>query len=501
MRLAHASRLPIAVLLAALAGLLAQGQASASTPEAAPDPRFDRVAAVVQEQMKALGVPGAALGILADGRVHTRGFGVTNIDHPLPVTDDTLFQIGSISKTFTGTAIMRLAEQGKLRLDDPIRKYLPHFAVNDADASSRATVRDTLTHMGGWEGDFFDDPSSGDDALEQIVERMGRLEQTAKVGEMWGYNNAGFYVAGRIIEVVTGKPFERALRELVLDPIGIDRAYLFPAEVMTHRFVVGHGAPKGVARVLTPWPIPRAANAAGGITTDVASMLRYAAFHMGDGTSAAGTRVLSASSLAQMRATAAPKTGSDLTMGLTWHLSRAGNLAVAEHSGGTNGQISHLWLVPERRFAIAVVTNSDRGDTLNTQVVRAAMDAYLGVVTPRPARMVVAADALAEYAGTYRRQYADVTVTVDGDALKFQETPKMPGLDLQIPPQGPPQRLAFFEKDRLLLVDGPNAGEPGGEFVRDASGRVSWLRTRDWQRADFGTGRIHRRIPTPTGTP
>jgi CubicO group peptidase (beta-lactamase class C family) len=107
------------------------------------------VAAVVQEQMKTLGVPGVALGILADGREQTHAFGVTNIDHPLPVTDDTLFQIGSISKTFTGTAIMRLVEQGKLRLDDPIRKHLPRFAVKDADASARATVRDTLTHMGG----------------------------------------------------------------------------------------------------------------------------------------------------------------------------------------------------------------------------------------------------------------------------------------------------------------------------------------------------------------
>ena len=476
---------PIApLLLACVVAVGAQGQAPAGAPATtATDAKFDRVAEVVQEQMKALGIPGVALGILSEGHVRTRAFGVTNIDHPMPVTDETLFQIGSISKTFTGTAIMRLVEQGKLRLDDPIRKHIPGFKVKDADASARATVRDTLTHMGGWEGDFFDDPSSGDDALERIVERMAKLEQTAKVGEMWGYNNAGFYAAGRIIEVVTGKPFEKALAELVLEPVGIDQAYLFPADVMTRRFVVGHGAPKSVATVLTPWPIPRAANAAGGLTTNVASMLRYAAFHMGDGTSSKGQRVLSAASLAQMRTTVVPKTGSDLTMGLTWHLGKEGGLAVAEHGGGTNGQISQLRLVPDKRFAIAVVTNSGRGGTLNTRAVRAAMDAYLGIAIPRPARMVVASDALAEYAGTYRRQYADVTVTVDGDALKLQVTPKMPGLDGRMPPQGPPQRLAFHAKDRLLQIEGPNAGEPGGEFIRDAGGRVAWLRT----------GRIHKR--------
>lgn len=481
MRVADISRL-VAVFFAG--SLAVSGAERPQSPAPAPDARFDRIAQIVQDKMKELGVPGVALGILADGEVRTRGFGVTNVDHPLPVTEDTLFQIGSISKTFTGTAIMRLVEQNKLRLDDPIRKHIPTFRVKDADASARATVRDTLTHMGGWEGDFFDDPSNGDDALARIVERMATLEQTAKVGEMWGYNNAGFYAAGRIVEVVTGKPFERAMRELVLDPIGIDTAYYFPADVMTRRFVVGHGIQKGATAVLTPWPIPRAANAAGGITTNVGSMLRYAAFHMGDGTSRDGTRVLSAASLNQMRSTVVPKAGTELTMGLTWHLGRTGTLAVAEHGGGTIGQISTLRLVPERKFALAVVTNAGRGGALNTQITRAVMEAYFGVTPSQPSRVTVATDALHDYVGTYRRQFVDITVSIDGDALKFQSTPKMPGLDGKTPPPPPPQRVGFHAKDRLLALDGPNAGEPSGEFIREANGRVAWLRT----------GRIHRRV-------
>jgi CubicO group peptidase (beta-lactamase class C family) len=337
--------------------------------------------------------------------------------------------------------------------------------------------------MGGWEGDFFDDPSSGDDALERIVERMATLEQTAKLGEMWGYNNAGFYLAGRVIEVVTDKPFERALRELVLDPLDIDTAFFFSAEVMTRRFVVGHSAPKGVAAVIGPWPVPRAANAAGGIATNVASMLRYAAFHMGDGTTD-GARVLSPSSLLQMRSTVVPKAGTDLTMGLTWHLSRVGNLSVVEHGGGTIGQISQLRLVPERQWALAIVTNSGRGANLNTHVMRTAMEAYLGIEHVTPTQLPVNAAALQEYVGTYRRQFADVSVTLDGEALRLQVTPKMPGLDGKIPPAPLPQRVGFLARDRLVQLDGVNMGEPGGEFIRDAGGRVAWLRT----------GRIHRRI-------
>lgn len=449
----------------------------AQTPPQAPaDARFEKIAALVQAQMATHGVPGVAIGVLDEGHVTTRAFGVTNVDHPLSVTDDTLFQIGSISKTFTGTAMMRLIEQGKVELTAPIRRYLPEFRVKDAEASARATVQDTLTHMGGWEGDYFEDPGSGDDALKRQVAGMATLEQTAKPGEMWGYNNAGFYAAGRVIEVVTGQPFEKTLRALVLDPLGLEAAYFFPADVMTHRFAVGHASPKNQPRVIGPWPIPRAANAAGGITTNVATMLKYATFHMGDGTSAKGERVLSQASLQKMQTAVVSKAGSDLSMGLTWHLGKAGNFEFAEHGGGTNGQISHLRLVPSRRFALAIVTNSGAGSNLNAVILRAVMAAYFGVPDVLPERVTVASGDLGEYAGTYRRQFADVVITADGDALKLETRPKMPGLDGRVPPTGTPQRLGFYAKDKLLRLDGPGKGTPAGEFVRGPDGKVAWLR-------------------------
>ena len=223
-------------------------------------------------------------------------------------------------------------------------------------------------------------------------------------------------------------------------------------------------------------PSYRAANAAGGITTNVATMLKYAAFHMGDGTSATGERVLSAATLQRMRSAAAPKAGSDLSMGLTWHLGKAGNLEFAEHGGGTNGQISHLRLIPSRRFALAIVTNSGAGGNLNAVVLRAVMEAYFDVPNVLPERITVASGDLAEFAGTYRRQFADIVITADGDALKLETRPKMPGLDGRVPPAGPPQRLGFYAKDKLLRLEGPGKGTPAGEFVRGADGKVAWLR-------------------------
>src|SRR5687767_6522955 len=135
---------------AAVALLLLLAPAPRVSGQAA-DPVFGRLATFVAEKMKEYHVPGVSVGVIRDGIVTTRAFGVTNVDHPLSVTEGTLFQIGSISKTFTGTALMRLVDQGRVQLNAPVRSYLPGFTVRDAAASRDATVLDLLTHMGGWE--------------------------------------------------------------------------------------------------------------------------------------------------------------------------------------------------------------------------------------------------------------------------------------------------------------------------------------------------------------
>ncbi len=178
-------------------------------------------------------VPGVAVGVYNDGVQQVGGLGVTNVDHPLAVNEETLYQIGSISKTFTGTTAMRLVEQGKLDLDAPIRTYLPDLKLADADATERATMKHLLTHTGGWVGDYFDDLGAGDDALAKMAVQMATVPQVAPLGTLWSYNNAGFYLAGRVIEVITGKPFEAAVQELVLDPLGMEHTYFFARNVIT----------------------------------------------------------------------------------------------------------------------------------------------------------------------------------------------------------------------------------------------------------------------------
>jgi CubicO group peptidase (beta-lactamase class C family) len=182
---------------------------------------FKELGEFVQSCMAHYHVPGVAVGVLQDGQAHTAGFGLTNTEHPLPVDERTLFQIGSITKTITGTALMRFVAQGRLDLDAPLRAYLPGLRLADEDVARRVTTRHLLTHTGGWLGDFFDDCGRGDDALERMLDKVARLPQIAPLGAVWSYNNAGFYLAGRLLETLTGQTYERAARDLVLDPLGM----------------------------------------------------------------------------------------------------------------------------------------------------------------------------------------------------------------------------------------------------------------------------------------
>ncbi|MGE5224966.1 MAG: serine hydrolase domain-containing protein, partial [Omnitrophica WOR_2 bacterium] len=249
---------------------------------------FERLCDEIVKAMHRLKVPGVAIGVLNGDEEQTAGLGITNVDNPLPVTAGTLFQIGSITKTVTCTAIMKLVEEGKLSLDLPVRTYLPDLRLRDANAARQVTLRHLLTHTAGWEGDYFDDSGPGDDALASMVSRLDRLHQITSPGTFFSYNNAGFYLVGRLIEIATGKPYEAVIKEMVLVPLGMKMSFFFPGDMMTYRVVSGHEAiyhnDVNEPKVARPWGLARAGNAVGGLVSTVNDLLRYARFHMGEGT-------------------------------------------------------------------------------------------------------------------------------------------------------------------------------------------------------------------------
>jgi CubicO group peptidase (beta-lactamase class C family) len=439
--------------------------------------RFEAVCEAARAAIERVRVPGAAVGMTHEGEEEVAGFGVTNVEHPLSVDEDTLFQIGSITKTFTGTAVMRLVESGDLDLDEPVRTYLPELRLADEEVAQRVTTRHLLTHTGGWEGDYFDDLGPGDDALARMVAAVAELPQVTPLSQIWSYNNAGFYIAGRVVEVVSGKGFEPAIGELVLEPLGLTRSFFFADDVITHRFAVGHFIEGEEASVARPWPVGRAAHPAGGLVCSPKDLLRYARFHMGDGATADGTRLLSPESMASMRTPHAAATGRD-EIGLTWFLRPIGRETALVHGGGTNGQASFLVIVPSREFAVVAFANAlpGAGEVIR-EMTRPALAGYLGLEEPDPQPIDLSPDDLAEYAGLFSSAMVDVEIRIEDGRLVEHDTPRggFPRKDSPPQPAPPPSPLAFYEPDRVFVTEGMLKGVRS-EFLRDSDGRVAWYR-------------------------
>ncbi|MFN2520652.1 MAG: serine hydrolase [Candidatus Limnocylindria bacterium] len=442
------------------------------------------LADVVESTMREHPVPGVAVGLIADREETMAGFGVTNVDHPLAVDPDTLFQIGSITKTVTATALMRLVDEGRVSLDIPVRTYVPDLRLRDEHAVANVTLRHLLTHTGGWFGDLFADTGMGDDALAKYVARLADIEQLTPLGSVWSYSNSGFALAGRVLEVATGQTAEDALADLVLRPLGMTHSFFFARDAITHRVAAGHFVYEEGPRVARPWYIPRSAHSVGGIVASVRDMLAYARFHLGDGTGPDGTRLLSREAMHEMRAAHAGR-DLDARSGLGWRLSEAGGVAFVGHGGGTIGQLALFALAPDRGFALVVLTNSGRGNFVHEAVSRWAYRTKLGIEEPRPAPQERTAEDLAAYAGTYESPGNTYELTLAAGRLVMQANPKVALAERfeRRPPTPPPAQVAFCGTDRILVLDGPTTNTQG-EFLRDQAGAVEWLRI---------GGRIHRR--------
>jgi CubicO group peptidase (beta-lactamase class C family) len=432
--------------------------------------------------MKRLQVPGVGVGIWHKGKEYAEGFGITSVEHPLPVTADTLFQTGSISKTFTGTLLMQLAEQGKIDLDAPVRKYIKDFKLRDKSVTRKVTVRHLLTHMGGWVGDYFNDFGNGDDALAKMVKDVAKLPQVQPLGTIWSYNNTGFNIASRIIEIVTKKPYERAAQEMLFDPLGLNMTFFYPSDILfTHRFVVGHQIVKKKVRVTRPWAIGRAGNGVGGVVSTVRDLLKYARFHMSKGKKG----VISSKSLRAMRVPQVDA-GPRGLMAITWFIRKVGDLTIYAHGGATNGQQAYFFFIPNQDFALAILTNSDDGGIITAGVFNLALELYFNAKPHLPGPLKTPANELKEFAGRYRIGTECFDLKVKGEHLIYHHIPLggFPTPDTPPGPALPPMRFSFYETDKVIGLDEPYR-DALGDFLRNDNGKLQFFRI---------GGRAHKKI-------
>jgi CubicO group peptidase (beta-lactamase class C family) len=452
-----------------------------SSPRQVRDERFEAVARVVYGKMAEHKVPGVALGVFKDGQTLTRGFGIANLESPEQrVTPDTLFPLASLSKTVAATAIMRLVEQGKVRLDAPVQTYLPTFRVLDPVASREVTVRHLLTHTPGWEGQLTA-ADHGLFSLEFFADSLKELPQLAPPGAVWSYNNAGFTLAGRVIEVASGSDIHTALRDLVFRPLGMTRAFTRMGDVVSYAFTQGHRTTQvGSIEVVRPFALSNSVTA-GGVAMSLSDLMSYARFHLGEtGTARAG--VLSRESLDEMRRPQLVKNATSDEMGIGWHLRRVGGVQTLMH-GGTAGAGHRLLveLVPERGLAFAILTNQSDGWRVVEAAERAILRAYESVaLAPNQpichrginedmtshATPLETQPSLAQYAGRYVRP--------PSGAVEVRE--EEGGLVLGSGGAGSGgTRLVFYGPDVAYVASGGSVGTPY-EFIRTPAGEVGWIR-------------------------
>jgi len=430
-----------------------------------------------------LEVPGVAVGVISGDEEHVACAGVTSVEDPLPVDEGTLFQIGSTGKTYTSTAILALVDDGKIDLDAPVRTYVPELKLKDEQVARDVTVLQLLNHTAGWDGDLFEDTGDGADALDKYVANMANIEQVTPLGATVSYNNASLGLAGLVLEKVTGKMYEQAVRELVLEPLGMSRSFFFAKETMTYRFANGHKRSQdGTIEITRPWDMGRYAAPMGGmLAASVRDQVAWARFHMGDGTAADGTRVLSEATLRRMQEPTAECPGNALgdAVGISWLIRDQDGLKVVAHGGDTVGQHSIFEMVPERTFAITSLTNcGPNGGEFNEQIVRWAFENYLGADMSDPEPLRLDDDALAPYVGRYETIAVIADISAADGVLMVEVTVRPEVLEQlhEEPDDEPPVPLGILpgDGDRYIVPDGPAKGMKG-YFTRGPDGKIDGI--------------------------
>ncbi|MEV5992731.1 serine hydrolase domain-containing protein [Streptomyces sp. NPDC052115] len=386
-----------AVGLAAVAvmGVAAPPAGAAPPGKAAPSPgALERVDAYAEQQRERTRVPGMALAVVQGGEVvHRRTWGEDGDGDP--VTRRTPFLLGSLSKPITATAVMHLAEAGRLRLDTPVRRHLPWFEPAGPGAR-RMTVRHLLNQTSGLterdgltRADRFDNAPGG---VGRVARSLAHVRTVTPPGERHTYSNANYMLLGAVVERVTGRPFGPWLRDAVLRPLGMDGALVDARDAERRGLAPGHryffGRPTPFASPFDASGVPY-----GYVGADIDGLAAFAAAHLGHGGPAARA-VVSPDGLRELHK-GTVRAGTSHRYGLGWRDDSFDDLGerVVWHGGATPGFHGTVVLAPGRDLAVVVLHNAYnplRDEQLNSTAFGALRILLGGRPEPAPADPMLA---------------------------------------------------------------------------------------------------------------
>ena len=421
------------------------------------------VDAYVTRVMRELKVPGSAVAIVQDDRVvYAKAFGVKELGKPEPVTTDTKFAIGSISKSFTTTLLGILVDEKKVAWDDPVSKYLPAYQMWDPWVTREQTVRDLIIHRAGLR------PMSGgtvwygsDYSREEVLHRARFIEPVSSFRSVFSYQNVNYLAAGEVAHVAAGKTWDEQVRERIFVPVGMTNATT-GLPPMTSYVASPHADVGGTLKIVPHRDYDNVAPAAS-IYASVLDMAAYARLHLNRGmvgdkriySEAVARQMFSPQSLVSVPINAPPPELAAYepmfsAYGFGWFIRDVHGRKVIEHSGGVDGFVVEMKMIPSKKAAVIVLTNYEGPfvGVIDNYLVEKLMGVepfdWLGFTTKRmaegkkrreeaEAKLLAARKAsekpslpLASYAGTYRdKLYGDLTVTMENGklVLRFSHTP------------------------------------------------------------------------------
>ena len=410
---------------------------------------MESVEPFITEQLAAWEVPGCAVAAVRDGRVElSAGWGLRDREAGLPVTQDTLFAIGSTTKAFTATTIGALVDEGMLDWDRPLRDYVPGIQLHDSLASERLTIVDLLSHRSGLPRHDLTWVGQPGRSRAELVRALRFLPLSRDLRQEWQYCNLGYVAAGHVVETLSGIPWEDFVRGRLLEPLGMRRTNLSVDEMLADGdHSAAYTRRGGVITDVPQRPLPAVAPA-GAINSSAADMARWLLVQLAGGQLDGATVMSPATAKRQLTPYMLMPAGEDVPglvqygYGLGWTIGRYREHKVAMHSGGIDGFQTHCALLPDDGIGVTVLTNTS-ASLMHLVVAFRVLDEMLGVepldafgfLKPRfdaimagsqqarTARRVVpdapASRPLAAYAGEYEHPgYGTLSIAVDGQRLK-----------------------------------------------------------------------------------
>jgi D-alanyl-D-alanine carboxypeptidase len=425
------------------AGALAAVCAMAAT---APDKDFGQSAAALLAREVPAGAPGVSVLVArGDTVVYRAARGLASVELGVPLKSAQIFRIGSITKTFTAAAILKLSSQGQLSLQDPLSRFLPDFP----DAA-RITLDELLDHTAGISDDWDIDTAKAADTAALLPAIAGHAPDFPP-GEGWRYSNSGYLLLGAVLEKVTGRRWDRALADLVITPAGLKHTAFHPDEEAVPLLAAGYSLDAQGAVIRPPYVNITGPGAAGALESDTLDLFHWMR-------ALATQRVLPAPLYELMTTPKAKHSGEPVPYGYGIMLDTVRGEPVIEHNGGIEGFAAQLTYFPAGGITVVVLSNTDAGVPYPRTLAHELGALALG----RPYEVLMAvtpsAAVAASLVGTYRIDAAGTrSITLTGGRLIMRRG------------EGPAHPLAITRDGRLFF-----AGVTSDYFkiVRDAHGSV-----------------------------